>query len=155
MCFCFCVCVCVFFFFWFYLLFFFPWGLTIMFEFRDRRPLIPLIIFLLSSSFIRHIEPLQSYRKKKNDLVKKRCYFTSFALSILPKQLHWRRQWKRGSFKVEYLTAHNWQNRTSIFFTCPCHKIYKIESTFTIFINDSYKIFVNIWHLEHFRENLI
>ena len=55
------------------------------------------------------------------------------------------------------LTAHNWQKWKSIFLTCPCHEIYRVEavglknSNYTLKI----KIFVNMWNLGQFRENLI
>ena len=52
------------------------------------------------------------------------------------------------------LTAHNWQKWKSTFLTCPCHKIGRVEAlglkyTFKI------TIFVKMWNLGQFWENLI
>ena len=56
------------------------------------------------------------------------------------------------------LTAHNWQKRKSVFLTCHCHKIYRVETGGLInfhlyFLKNT--IFVNRWNLGQFREKLI
>ena len=50
------------------------------------------------------------------------------------------------------LTAHNWQKWTSIFLTCPCYKIYRVEAVDLKSSNYSLKImiFVNMWNLGNF-----
>ena len=54
-------------------------------------------------------------------------------------------------------TAHNWQKWKSRFLTCPCHKIYREEAVGLKSYNYTLKItiFVNMWNLGQFRENLI
>ena len=54
------------------------------------------------------------------------------------------------------LMANNLQKWKSRILTCPCHKIYRIEAVGLSFSNCTFKnpIFVNIWNLGKFRENL-
>ena len=55
------------------------------------------------------------------------------------------------------LTAHNWQKWKRVFLTYPCYKIYKDEAVGL----KNYKytwnitIYVNMWNLGEFLENLI
>ena len=55
------------------------------------------------------------------------------------------------------LTAHNWQKWESTFLTCPCHKICREEAVGLKSYNYTLKItiFVNMWNLGQFLENLI
>ena len=55
------------------------------------------------------------------------------------------------------LTAHNWQKWKSAFLTCPSHKIYSEEAVGLKSSNYTLKImiFVNLWNLGQFLENLI
>ena len=55
------------------------------------------------------------------------------------------------------LMAHNWQKWKSIFFTCHCHKIYRVGAVVLSINNYTLKItiLVNMWNLEQFRKKLI
>ena len=55
------------------------------------------------------------------------------------------------------LTAHNWQKWKRVFLTCPCHEIYREEAVGVKCSNYTWKItiYVNMWNLGQFRENLI
>ena len=55
------------------------------------------------------------------------------------------------------LTAHNCQKWKRVFLTCPCHKIYRGEAVGLKSSKYTWKImiYVNMWNLEQFRENLI
>ena len=55
------------------------------------------------------------------------------------------------------LTAHNWQKWKRAFLTCPCHEIYRDEAVGLKSCRYTFKItiFVNMWNLGQFRENLI
>ena len=58
---------------------------------------------------------------------------------------------------IEQLTAHNWQKWKRVFLTCPCHKIYRDEAVGLKSCIYTWKIiiFVKIWNLGQYRENLI
>ena len=60
-------------------------------------------------------------------------------------------------FKTWHLTAHNWQKWKRVFLTCPCHKIYRVESVGLKCSNYTWKIMIaaNMWNLGQFREKLI
>ena len=57
------------------------------------------------------------------------------------------------------LTAHNWQKWTRVFPTCPCHEIYRDEAAGlkSCKYRPTWKItiFVKMWNLGQYRENLI
>ena len=55
------------------------------------------------------------------------------------------------------LTAHNWQKWKRVFLTCPCHKIYRDEAVGLKSCKYTWKItiFVKMWNLGQYRENLI
>ena len=56
------------------------------------------------------------------------------------------------------LTAHNWQNWKNRFPLCPSTKIDREEAVGLKRSNYTFKkmaIFMNMWNLEQFRENLI
>ena len=55
------------------------------------------------------------------------------------------------------LTAHNWQKWKRVFLTCPCHNIYRDDTDGLKSSNYTWKItiFLNIWNLGQFCENLI
>ena len=54
-------------------------------------------------------------------------------------------------------TAYNWQKWKRVFLTCPCNKIYRDEAVGLKSCKYTLKImiFVNMWNLGQFRENLI
>ena len=56
-----------------------------------------------------------------------------------------------------HLMAHNWQKWKRVFLTCPCHKIYRGEAVGLKSRKYTWKItiYVNMWNLGQFRENLI
>ena len=58
---------------------------------------------------------------------------------------------------AEALTAHNWQKWKRVFLTCPCHKIYRDEAVGLKSCKYTWKItiFVKMWNLGQYRENLI
>ena len=55
------------------------------------------------------------------------------------------------------LTAHNWQKWKRVFLICPCHKIYRDEAVTLKSCRYTWKItiFVKMWNLGQYRENLI
>ena len=55
------------------------------------------------------------------------------------------------------LTAHNWQKWKRVFLTCPCHKIYREEAVGLKSCKYTWKItiFVKMWNLGQYHENLI
>ena len=55
------------------------------------------------------------------------------------------------------LTAHNWQKWKRVFLTCPCHTIYGDEAVSLKSCKYTWKItiFVKMWNLGQYRENLI
>ena len=55
------------------------------------------------------------------------------------------------------LTAHKWQKWKRVFLTCPCHKIYRDEVVGLRSCKYTWKItiFVKMWNLGQYRENLI
>ena len=55
------------------------------------------------------------------------------------------------------LTTHNWQKWKRVFPACPCHKIYRDEAVGLKSCKYTWKItiYVNMWNLGQFRENLI
>ena len=55
------------------------------------------------------------------------------------------------------LTAHNWQKWKRVFLTCPCCEIYMDEAVGLKSYKYTWKItiYVNMWNLGQFRENLI
>ena len=55
------------------------------------------------------------------------------------------------------LTTHNWQKWKRVFLTCPCHKIYRDEAVDLKSGKHTWKItiFVKMWNLGQYRENLI
>ena len=63
---------------------------------------------------------------------------------------------QRGS-PLSWLTAHNWQKWKRVFLTCPCHEIYRDEAVGLKSCKYTLKntIYVNMWNLGQFRENLI
>ena len=65
----------------------------------------------------------------------------------------------RDLYAVNYreLTAHNWQKWKSRFLVCSCHKIYRVEAVGLSIFNYTSKImiFVTMWNLGQFIENLI
>ena len=60
-------------------------------------------------------------------------------------------------FKLECLTAYNWQKWKRVFLTCPCHEIYRDEAVGLKSCKYTWKsmIFVKMWNLGQYRENLI
>ena len=54
-------------------------------------------------------------------------------------------------------SAHNWQKWKRVFLTCPCHKIYRDEAVGLKSRKHTCKItiFVKMWNLGQYRENLI
>ena len=66
-------------------------------------------------------------------------------------------QYKERGFKHRPLTAHNWQTWKRVFLTCPCHKIYRDEAVGLKSCKYTWKItiFVKMWNLGQYRENLI
>ena len=55
------------------------------------------------------------------------------------------------------LTAHNWQKWKRVFLTCSCHEIYRDEAVSLKRCKYTWKItiYVNMWNLGQFSENLI
>ena len=55
------------------------------------------------------------------------------------------------------LTGGNWQKWKRVFLTCPCHEIYRDEAVGLKSCKNTWKItiFVKIWNLGQYRENLI
>ena len=55
------------------------------------------------------------------------------------------------------LTGGNWQIWKRVFLTCPCHKIYRDEAVGLKRCKNTWKItiFVKMWNLGQYRENLI
>ena len=58
---------------------------------------------------------------------------------------------------LQHLTAHNWQKWKKVFLTCPCHKIHRDEAVGLKSCKCTWKImiFVKMWNLGQYRENLI
>ena len=56
-----------------------------------------------------------------------------------------------------HLTGGNWQKWKRVFLTCPCHKIYRDEAVGLKICKNTWKItiFVKMWNLDKYRENLI
>ena len=61
------------------------------------------------------------------------------------------------SFSEHTLTAHNWQKWKSTFLACPCHRIKRVQAVGLKNSNYTLRntIFVNMWNLGQFLENLI
>ena len=59
--------------------------------------------------------------------------------------------------EVNDLTGGNWQKWKRIFLTCHCHKIYRDEAVGLKSCKNTWKItiFVKMWNLGQYRENLI
>ena len=55
------------------------------------------------------------------------------------------------------LTGGNWQKWKRVFLTCPCHNIYRDEAVGLKSCKNTWKItiFVKMWNLGQYRENLI
>ena len=55
------------------------------------------------------------------------------------------------------LTGGNWQKWKRVFLTCPCHEIYRDEAVGLKSCKNTWKItiFVKMWNLGRYRENLI
>ena len=55
------------------------------------------------------------------------------------------------------LTGGNWQKWKRVFLTCPCHEIYRNETVGLKSCKNTWKItiFVKMWNLGQYRENLI
>ena len=55
------------------------------------------------------------------------------------------------------LTGGNWQKWKRVFLTCPCHEIYRDEAVGLKSCKNTWKItiFVEMWNLGQYRENLI
>ena len=55
------------------------------------------------------------------------------------------------------LTGGNWQKWKRVFLTCPCHEIYRDEAVVLKSCKYTWKItiFVKMWNLGQYRENLI
>ena len=61
-------------------------------------------------------------------------------------------------FHVQFpLTVHNWQKWKRVFLTCPCHEIYRNKAVGLKSCKYTWKItiFVKMWNLRQYRENLI
>ena len=58
---------------------------------------------------------------------------------------------------LSQLMAHNWQKWKRVFLTCLCHKIYRDEAVGLKICKYSWKnlIFVKMWNLGQYHENLI
>ena len=56
-----------------------------------------------------------------------------------------------------FLTGGNWQKWKRVFLTCPCHEIYRDEAVGLKSCKNTWKItiFVKMWNLGQYRENLI
>ena len=63
------------------------------------------------------------------------------------------RQWAN----LLILTGGNWQKWKRVFLTCPCREIYRDEAVGLKSCKNTWKItiFVKMWNLEQYRENLI
>ena len=59
--------------------------------------------------------------------------------------------------KQQGLTGGNWQKWKRVFLTCPCHEIYRDEAVGLKSCKNTWKItiFVKMWNLGQYRENLI
>ena len=64
---------------------------------------------------------------------------------------HWR------NIEKQNLTGGNWQKWKRVFLTCPCHEIYRDEAVGLKNCKNTWKntIFVKMWNLGQYRENLI
>ena len=83
-------------------------------------------------------------------------------LSVLEKI--WRRfsytewtGWKKKYMTYSNLTGGNWQKWKRVFLTRPCHEIYRVEAVGLKSCKNTWKItiFVKMWNLGQYRENLI
>ena len=59
--------------------------------------------------------------------------------------------------ELQKLTGGNWQKWKRVFLTCPCHEIYRDEAVGLKSCKNTWKItiFVKMWNLGQYRENLI
>ena len=81
---------------------------------------------------------------------------------IISKQFYWLAHWKYTAYKFINdircsLTGGNWQKWKRVFLTCPCHEIYRDEAVSLKSCKNTWKItiFVKMWNLGQYRENLI
>ena len=80
-----------------------------------------------------------------------------FIISIRQIAIFSRQQFIRVSHKQFALRTHNWQKWKRVLPTCPCHKIYRVD---TVSLKNSSNIckntiFVNIWNSGQFLEKSI
>ena len=76
------------------------------------------------------------------------------------KQNYWSNYKKQKKLSALFgciLTGGNWQKWKRVFLTCPCHEIYRDEAVGLKSCKNTWKImiFVKIWNLGQYRENLI
>ena len=104
--------------------------------------------------------------KKKKKREKETIPFFWSKLSKLHKKdpiLHVTTSLKQGETRTNSvpiphrLTGGNWQNWKRVFLTCHCHKIYRDEAVGLKSCKNTWKItiFVKMWNLGQYRENLI
>ena len=64
---------------------------------------------------------------------------------------------KTQTHQRKNLTGGNWQKWKRVFLTCPCHEIYRDEAVGLKSCKNTWKItiFVKMWNLGQYRENLI
>ena len=64
---------------------------------------------------------------------------------------------RRDIYLFYILTGGNWQKWKRVFLTCPCHEIYRDETVGLKSCKNTLKItiFVKMWNLGQYRENLI
>ena len=107
-------------------------------------------------------EKFQDCRRNNNRvgiLVRKRLRYTNvfrFGRSWILR--HTIQRWAINSVShLVLLTAHNWQNWKRVFLTCPCHENYRGEAAGLKSCKYTWKntIYVTMWNLRQFRENLI
>ena len=91
-----------------------------------------------------------------------RLLSTGFFLSVLiaPNHTTTAETWICGLVLVTnyyLLTTHNWQKSKRVFLTCPCLKMYRDEVVGLKSCKYTWKttIFVKMWNLGQYRENLI
>ena len=79
----------------------------------------------------------------------------------MPEMLLWKRECETMifiQFRLQiFLTGGNWRKWKRVFLTCPCHEIYRDEAVGLKSCKNAWKItiFVKMWNLEQYRENLI
>ena len=123
-------------------------------------------ISILKLSLIKpEIKVQLNYWPKDVTIIKHEKYFTflrsSYRLGFLQVVQTMNLVAPIHSYKLQedrrWINKHNWQKWKRVFLTCPCHKIYKVEAVCLKNCKYTWKItiFVKIWNLGQYRENLI